>query len=338
MINKKLFRTIDKVSLFISIVSALVSLYVAFLLLSENLGIGQTFLSFILLISVFFTLLFGIGLLRHFTGFVKKTWIFYTFQFLFTAIVSFLIVSVFSTQVVTHSQEKMFATVKNELIPIITYIEKHKEQYGKLPYNIGEAPLKPATLQNIYYDHNPDTFILGTYIASLDIDGAQIFYNSRDKQWYQFHNDMYEYYKDKKERPKSIEHYISFHNQEDVIGSIIRKKNEVWTDPKQEAIQNSQDHLLHYTKSCESSDGPSCTAVGMRYGMGLEVEQSDSLALKYFTKACELDDANGCHYLADIYTQGKGVQKDAGKAAELYKKACDLGSKRACHIVTKKIK
>ncbi len=115
-----------------------------------------------------------------------------------------------------------------------------------------------------------------------------------------------------RERPQSVEHYISFHNQADVIGSIIRKKNGVWIDPKQEAIQNSQNHLLRYTKSCEASDGPSCTAVGMRYGMGLEVEQSDSLALKYFMKACKLDDANGCHYLADIYTQGKGIQKDVG--------------------------
>ncbi len=337
MKDEKLFRTKDIVSIFIFIGLLLFTVYVIFMLLHENLGMGQTFLSFILLISVFFTLFIAIGLLRHFTGFLKKSWIFYTFQFLSAVIVSFLIVSIFSSQVITNSQEKMFSTVKNELTPIVTYIEKHKEQYGKLPYSIGKAPLKPATLQNIYYDHTSDTFILGTYIASLDIDGAQIFYNSRDKQWYQFHNDLYQRYKDKKERPQSIEHYISFHNQTDVVGSIIRKKNGVWIDPKQEAIQNSQNHLLRYTKSCEGNDGSSCTAVGMRYGMGLEVEQSDSLALKYFIKACELDDANGCHYLADMYARGKGVQKDAVQAAEFYKKACDLGSKRACHFVTEKI-
>ena len=147
MKNEKLFQIKDIVSIFIFIVSLLFTAYVVFLLLNENLGIGQTFLSFILLISLFLTLFFGIGLLRHFTGVVKKSWRFYTFQFLFTAIVSSLIVSVFSTQVVTHSQEKMFATVKNELTPIVTYIENHKEQYGKLPQSIGEAPIKPATLK-----------------------------------------------------------------------------------------------------------------------------------------------------------------------------------------------
>ena len=337
MKNEKLFRVRDLVSIFIFIVSLLFTIYVIFVLLHEELGIGQTFLSFILLISVFFTLFLGIGLLRHFTGFVKKSWIFYAFQFLFTVIVSFLIVSVFSTQVVTHSQEKMYATVKNELTPIITYIEKHKEQYGKFPQSIGKAPIKPKTLQNIYYDHNSHTFILGTYMASLDIDGAQMFYDSREKQWYKFHNDMYQYYKDKKERPKSIEQYISFHDQADGIASIIRKINGVWVDPKQEAMQNSQNHLTRHTKSCEANDGPSCTAVGMRYGMGLEVKQSDSLALKYFTKACELDDGSGCHYLADMHAHGKGVEKDVVKAEEFYKKACDFGNKRACRFVLEKI-
>ena len=335
MKNGKLFRVRDIVSIFIFIVSLLVTIYVIDMLLHEDLGIGQTFLSFILLISVFLTLFFAIGLLRHFTGFVKKSWIFYIFQFLSAVIVAFIVVPIFSTQVITHSQEEMSATVKNELTPIIRYIEKYQQKYGKLPQSIGEAPIKPETLKNVYYDHTPHTFILGTYIASLDIDGAQIFYNSRDKQWYQFHNDMYQYYKDKKEKPKGIEHYMSFHNQADGIASIIRKTHGVWVDPKQEAIQSSQGHLTRYKKSCEASDGPSCTAVGMRYGMGLEVEQSNSLALKYFTKACELDDANGCHYLGDIYAQGKGVQKDVAKAIWLYKKACDLGNKRACKKIEK---
>ncbi len=312
MKNEKLFQTKDIVSIFIFIVSLLLTVYIIFMLLHENLGIGQTILSFILLISVFLTLFFAIGLLRHFTEFMKKSWIFYTFQFLFASIVSFLIVLIFSSQVITQSQEKMSATVKNELTPIVEYIEKYQKQYKKLPQSISEAPIKSITLKNIYYDHNPHTFILGTYIASLDIDGAQIFYNSRDKQWYQFHNDMYRYYKDKKERPESIEHYISFHDQADVIASSIRKKNGVWRDPEQEAIKNSQDHLTQHKESCEENKGASCTAAGMRYGMGLEVEQSDSLTLKYFTKACELDDANDCHYLADIYTQGKGIQKDVG--------------------------
>ena len=34
---------------------------------------------------------------------------------------------------------------------------------------------------------------------------------------------MYQYYKDKKDRPESIERYISFHNQKDVTSSTMKK-------------------------------------------------------------------------------------------------------------------
>ena len=72
-------------------------------------------------------------------------------------------------------------------------------------------------------------------------------------------------------------------------------------------------------------------AVGMRYSMGLEVEQSYSNALKYFSKACELDDGNGCEYLARMYAKGNGMEKNTAKSTELYKKACKLGiNKKYC--------
>lgn len=322
------------ISLLIFIIMLFVTVYTVLALIDEPLGTGQTLLSFVLMLSLALTLFFGIGLLRHFTGWVQKSKLSYTMQTLLSVLLPFFIVPIFSNSAITHSQEKVFSTVKSELAPLVTYIEAYQAEYGKLPQSIAKASNKPATLKNIYYDHTPHNFILGTYIASLDIDGAQIYYNSRNKQWYQFHNDMYQYHKDKKERPESIEHYISFHNQPGTIASIIRKKNGVWMDPKEEAKKNSQDHLVNYTKSCEAGHGASCTAVGMRYGMGLDVAQSDAKALKYFTKACEFDDGNGCHYLADMYAQGKGVQKDIAKATKFYKKACALGSEKACHLMT----
>ena len=60
-------------------------------------------------------------------------------------------------------------------------------------------------------------------MPSLDIDGAQIFYDSRDGRWYRFHNDAYQYYKNKKNKPKSIESYISFQKQKGVITTILKK-------------------------------------------------------------------------------------------------------------------
>lgn len=331
MNGKKLFRIQDIISIIIFVMSLLSTIYVSFVLLHEHLGVGQIFLSLLLFILVFLTLFFTISLLRHFTRFVKKSWVFYIFQFLTTVIVSFFLVSFFATKVITNSEARMVASVKSELISMITYLENYQEQYGKVPQSIDTSNIKPKTINNIYYYYSTsDNFIIGLYVPSLDIDGAQIFYDSRNKHWYQFHNDMYQYYKDKKDRPESIERYISFHNQKDVTSSTMKKKHGVWTDTKQEAIKNSQNHLERHKKSCEEGHGASCTAVGMRYGMGLEVSQSDSLALKYYTEACELDDANGCHYLADMYAQGKGIQIDVAKATEFYKKACDLGSTKAC--------
>jgi hypothetical protein len=249
MNGKKLFRIQDIISIIIFVMSLLSTVYVSFALFHEPLGMGQTFLSLQLFILVFSTLFFAVSLLRHFTGFVKKSWIFYIFQFLIAIIVSFFLVSVFSTKVITDSEARMVATVKSELIPIITYLEKYQEQYGKVPQSIDTSSIKPKTINNIYYYSTSDNFIIGLYVPSLDIDGAQIFYDSRDKHWYQFHNDMYQYYKDKKDRPESIERYISFHNQKDVTSSTMKKKNGVWTDTKKEAIKNSQNHLERHKKA-----------------------------------------------------------------------------------------
>ena len=120
MNGKKLFRIQDIISIIIFVMSLLSTVYVSFALFHENLGMGQTFLSLLLFILVFSTLFFAVSLLRHFTGFVKKSWIFYIFQFLIAIIVSFFLVSVFSTKVITDSEAKMVATVKSELIPMIT--------------------------------------------------------------------------------------------------------------------------------------------------------------------------------------------------------------------------
>lgn len=233
MKNEKLFRIKDIVSIFIFIASLLWSIFIGIGLLDEGLGVGQVFLSFMLLIPVFLTFFFGIVLLRHFTEFVKKSWIFYTFQFLLAIIFSFLIVTMFTGQVVTYSQEKVFTTVKSELEPMVAYIEQYQKEQGRNPENIRNVTAMPPTLRNLYYFSAVNSFILGTHIASLDIDGAQIFYDSRDKTWYQFHNDMYQHYQDKVEKPKSIESYISFHEQGNVARVILRKSNGVWLTPKE---------------------------------------------------------------------------------------------------------
>ena len=140
--------------------SLLSTIYVSFVLLHEHLGVGQIFLSLLLFILVFLTLFFTISLLRHFTRFVKKSWVFYIFQFLTTVIVSFFLVSFFATKVITNSEARMVASVKSELISMITYLENYQEQYGKVPQSIDTSNIKPKTINNIYYYYSTsDNFL-----------------------------------------------------------------------------------------------------------------------------------------------------------------------------------
>lgn len=236
MESRKPFRTKDIVSLFILAVSLLFSLYLSFLLLQENVGIGQAILSLILFISLFMTLLFAIGLLRHFTGFAAKSWKFYTSQILFSLFLSFLMVSLFSSFAATRAQEALLDTVKKDLSPVILYIEAYQKAYGKTPSGIKTALVNPTTINNIYYLSIPDRFIVGVHVASIDIDGAQIYYDSRDQHWYRFHNDIYQHYQDKKEKPESIEKYSAFQKQTALVVSTLKKRDGKWieTQEKQE--------------------------------------------------------------------------------------------------------
>lgn len=234
--QKKLLRTKDIISLILFTLSLILSIYTIKLIFSSPLGEGRLIGYLILTLSLPVMIFLAIGLLRHFTNFIKKSWIFYIFQFLVALILPLLIMG----NVENKIQEKTLATVKNELTPIITYIENYKDQYGNVPENITKVPSKPHSLGNISYSYDSNIFILETHVPSIDIDGARIFYNSRDKHWYQFHNDEYQYYQDKKEKPKSIKTYMSLLKQIKTTKTLMIKNGQ-WIDPKQETKDNSEE-------------------------------------------------------------------------------------------------
>ena len=236
--QKKIFRTKDIISLILFTLSLLLSIYTLKLLFSSPLGEGHLVGYLILTLSLPVMVFLAIGLLRYFTNFIKKSWIFYTFQFLVALMLPLLIIG----NVENKIQEKTFATVKNELTPIITYIENYKAQYGNLPENISKVPINPHALGNISYSYSSNIFMIVTHVPSIDIDGSRIFYDSRDQQWYQFHNDEYQYYQDKKEKPKSIRTYMSLLKQIKTTKALIIK-NSQWIDPKQESTSNNKKHL-----------------------------------------------------------------------------------------------
>jgi len=233
MKSKQLFQRKHIVGLFIFSAFLILSIFIAFRLPYEKIGIGQAILSFSLFISVFLTLFISMTLLRHFTGLIKRSWKFDIFQFFFAMLISFLTVSIFSSSVVAHLQEAQLDTIKKDLRPVIFYIEEYQKSYGKTPSDIQASLGSPTTINNISYQALPKHFIVGVQISTIDIDGAQVFYDSRDLHWYRFNNDMYQYYQERKEKPPEIERFISFQKKQGLFVQTLRKKGEKWIGVQQ---------------------------------------------------------------------------------------------------------
>ena len=75
-------------------------------------------------------------------------------------------------------------------------------------------------------------------VSSIDTDGAKIFYDSRDRQWYRFHNDEYQYYQDKADKPKSIQIYTSLIKQMKTAESYRVKANGQWINTKYKILDD----------------------------------------------------------------------------------------------------
>jgi len=225
---KNIFRIVDIASIILLVIPLLLSTYIIILLFHSPLEQLRVASYLILLISLAIAIFFSIGLLRHFTNFTRKSWIFYIFQFLVALMLPLVLIGAIEGAV----QKKILAVVKNDMTPIITYIESYKELNSNFPKGIDGGLSNSHSLKNITYYSNADTYMLETSVPSIDIDGAKIFYDSRDKQWYEFHNDEYQYYRDKANKPKSIQIYTSLINQMKTAESYRVKANGQWINTK----------------------------------------------------------------------------------------------------------
>ncbi len=226
--SKNLFRIVDIASIIFLAISLSLSAYVIILLFHSPLEQLRVASYLILLISLAIAIFFSIGLLRHFTNFTGKSWIFYILQFLVALVLPLVLIGAVEGAV----QKKILAVVKNDMTHIVTYINNYKVQEGNFPKGIDRAISNSYSLNNITYYSNTDTYMLETSVPSIDIDGAKIFYDSRDRQWYEFHNDEYQYYQDKKEKPKSVANYISLIKQMKIVESYTVKADGIWNDSK----------------------------------------------------------------------------------------------------------
>ncbi len=145
----------------------------------------------------------GLSLLRYFTDFLKKGFVFYLFQWTLTLILPILLISLMELAL----QKIIMRDVIIKIEPIISYINKYKKTNNSLPNKIKKTALK---IDNFAYYHNNKVYMVKTIVSSVDKRGEVIYFSSKDNHWYRFHKNQFEYFKDKKIMPPNIKQYLWF--------------------------------------------------------------------------------------------------------------------------------
>ncbi len=145
----------------------------------------------------------GLGLLRYYTDFLKKGLIFYLFQWIMTIILPILFISLMELAV----QKILMRNVISKMSPIVNYIDNYKVKNNTLPVKIKK---NISNIDNFTYYHNNKDYMIKTLVSAIDKKGETIFFNSKDKTWYRFNKNQYDYFKDKKIAPPNIKTYLWF--------------------------------------------------------------------------------------------------------------------------------
>ena len=164
----KMFRIRDIISLVIFAGALWVSVTEIKYLLDNPMVSGRIVGYLSLFTALPVTIFFGLGLLRHFTNFVRKSWQFHLFQVIATLILPFVILA----NVENQFNETRFTLVQQEMAPFIMTIDNYREKHGKLPESLDNASVWPETLNNITYNDGADVYMLETEVSSIDIDGS----------------------------------------------------------------------------------------------------------------------------------------------------------------------
>lgn len=148
------------------------------------------------ILSVLFIIFINLSILilRYFTSFMKKGYKFYSLLCVLSIFLPIFIISNIEGVI----KDKILLSVQQKMSPIIKHIDNNDNLSG---FNTDK-------LNNMHYYRGINIYMLTTTVPSIDIDGETIFYDSKTEKWYRFHNDMYDYYKDKKEIPNNIKRYI----------------------------------------------------------------------------------------------------------------------------------
>ncbi|MFK5880824.1 MAG: hypothetical protein QM482_01310 [Sulfurospirillum sp.] len=198
---KKYLNSKNSIKISIFITSFVLSIVVLFNLFSNPLDSSKSVSYLLLLILFAICVNLGLGILKSFIDFSQNRWVFYTIQWILTFLVPVTLIVLIEHPL----QKKIMADVSKSMEPTLNYIKNYKKNSAVLPVNI------QATKEiKLKYYRKGKFYMLATEIYPSKTDKETIYFNSKDNKWYRFHNDQYEYYKDKKIVPPNLKNFIWF--------------------------------------------------------------------------------------------------------------------------------
>jgi hypothetical protein len=147
----------------------------------------------------------GLDILRNFVNFSQKGWVFYLVQWILTFIVPIALIVLIEHPL----QKRIMANVSKEMTPALNFIQNYQKKSGTLPESLDGFVKKEGNLKLRYYKRDK-FYILVADIFPDNSDKETVYFSSQDNRWYRFHNDQYEYYKDKKIVPPNLKSYLWF--------------------------------------------------------------------------------------------------------------------------------
>ncbi len=91
--------------------------------------------------------------------------------------------------------QRALGLVERELEPVVSALEAKLHANQPAPGEIGEvlaAAGKGEQVRGVVYVPKDRAFVLAARSGSIDMDGETIYYDSRDRDWHRFHNDLAE--------------------------------------------------------------------------------------------------------------------------------------------------
>jgi len=200
--SKKLPKSILILS-YIFITSLVLAMVIVANIYLDIFSFSQSLAYIYLLVLFAICVNFGFSLLRFFTNFLKKGIVFYLFQWTLTIVLPVLLISLIELSV----QKRIMKDVVSKMTPLIEYVDNYKKSHEKYPKEIKKGISK---IDNFSYYHDKNSYMIKIVTSRVDMDGETIYFDSRDRHWYRFHQNQYEYFKDKKVIPPNIKNYLWF--------------------------------------------------------------------------------------------------------------------------------